>query len=684
MLTGRRAFDGEDTTDVLGAVVRLEPDWNAIPSAVPPLVSTLLRRCLVKDRRQRVADVSAALFVLDAGPRFAAADTRSETAWITRRAARRRIAAWSVAAIVIGAAAAAGLTSIATRPNAPRVTRLTIVPPSTATLALGGNTRDIAIAPDGSRVVYLGNNGRQLFMRALDQLDPVPLTPLGSPAGPFFSPDGLWVGYFEGPSTIMKVAITGGPPLLICRLDGAARGATWGPAGTIIFATNTASSGLQHVSEAGGPPSTLTKPNTQRGEVDHLWPEMLPSGRAVLFSIIPTTGPDSALVAVLDLQSGNQKILVRGGADAHYVPSGHLIYSAAGTLRGVPFDLGRLEAGVTPVPVVSEVVRTSVGAAEFDVARDGTLAYVSGAGQFEARTFVWVDREGKEEPLGTPLHAYAYPRLSPDRSKLAVAALDQERDIWIWDLKRQGLSRFTLDANEDRYPLWTPDGQRLMWDSTRNGPYNLFWQPADGTGTVERLTESPNTQAPHSFSPDGKHVVLREDVPGQGQDLVLLTLDGKRGTTPLLHAPYNERNGEISPNGKWLAYESDESGRFEIYVRPFPNVESGKSTISRGGGQQAAWSADGRQLFYRGPDGSVIGVTVDASSGFDAGPPQTIVREGYFTGGGGVFGRTYDVSGDGKRFLMIKQGGANGAASAPSITIVQNWLDELKRVVSVR
>ena len=418
MLTGRRAFDGEDMTDVLGAVVRLEPDWSALPSTVPPLVSTFLRSCLVKDRRQRVADLSAALFVLSTAARFTTSDSKTDIDAISRRAARRRIAAWSAAALVAGSAAAGSLTWVATRPDRPRVTRLTIAPPSAAALTLGGNTRDIAISPDGTRVVYLGNNGTQLFVRALDQLDPKPLTGPGSPAGPFFSPDGQWVGYFEvaAPSTIMKVAITGGPPVLVCRLDGAARGATWGPDGTIIFATNTPSSGLQQVSAAGGEPTVLTKPNPQRGEIDHMWPEYLPDGSAVLFTIIPTTGPDNALVAVLDLQSRTQKILVRGGADAHYVPSGHLAYSASGTLRAVIFDVDRLEAGDMPVPVVSEVARTNVGAAEFDLAQNGTLAYVSGGGQFDARTLVWVDREGREEALGAPVRAYMYPRLSPDRT----------------------------------------------------------------------------------------------------------------------------------------------------------------------------------------------------------------------------------------------------------------------------
>ena len=230
--------------------------------------------------------------------------------------------------------------------------------------------------------------------------------------------------------------------------------------------------------------------------------------------------------------------------------------------------------------------------------------------------------------------------------------------------------------------MWTPDGQRLLWDSTRAGAYNLFWQAADGTGAVERLTESPNTQASHSFTPDGKQLVLREDIPGQGQDLVVLTLAGERRVTPLLHAQYNERNGEISPDGKWLAYESDESGRFEVYVRPFPNVEASRSAISRGGGQQPLWAADGRQLFYRGPDGAVVGVTVETSGTFEAGLPEILLRGGYFGGGGGIFGRTYDVSTDGKRFLMIKQGSGDGAAApVPTITVVQNWLEELNRFV---
>ncbi|HET9386064.1 MAG TPA: hypothetical protein VFO67_13015, partial [Gemmatimonadales bacterium] len=482
---------------------------------------------------------------------------------------------------------------------------------------------------------------------------------------------------------LKRVASAGGPAVPITRLDGAGRGATWGPDETIVFATSTNLTGLQMVSAAGGKPTVLTKPDAGRGEADHYWPEFLPGGQAVLFTVFSTTGPDNNQVAVLDLRSGMHKILVRG-TGAQYVPSGHLVYVAAGTLLAVPFDLDRLEVRGTPVPVEPAILTTSAGAAIFDVSGNGTLVYLSATRAIDARTLVWVDRGGREEILDDRPRAYIYPQLSPDRTKVAIAILDQERDIWILDLRRQNLTRLTTHPGDDRYPVWAPDGQRLVWDSTRTGAYNLYWQAADGSGDVERLTESPNTQASHTFTPDGKRLLLREDKPGTLQDLVVLELDGKRRVTPLLNGPYNERNAEISPDGKWMAYESDESGQFEVYVRPFPDVNKSKSKISTGGGRQPLWSADGRELFYRDLRGAVVGVTVKAvADTFEPGAPVTLVPPGYYSGSGGIFGRTYDVSADGKRFLMIKEANdsKNADAPTPTITVVQNWFEELKRLV---
>ena len=402
MLTGRRAFDGEDMTDVLGAVVRLEPDWEALPSDVPPPVRTLLQRCLVKDRRKRIADIAAALFVLDhqAGVAATRHGVGSAAATQTAVAARRG---------TDGRCAGGRRRSRRRCCGSPRarcrlrVVRTTITTSGSAALTLQGADRDVAITPDGSRVVYRGNN--QLLVRALNQLEPTVLSGLGAPQGVFISPDGQWVGFFDG-ATIKKVAITGGPPVTCARRQGGPRGATWGPDGTIIFATNTPATGLQRVSAAGGEPTVLTKPDRERGEGDHLWPEFLPGGEAVLFTITPATGSiENAQIAVLDLRTGTSKVLIRGGSHAHYVPTGHLVYGVAGTLRAVAFDLGRLEVVGTPAPVLEGVVTTGSGAADVAVAANGSLVYVpGGAGGGGQQTVVSVDRQGRASPLpGLPL-----------------------------------------------------------------------------------------------------------------------------------------------------------------------------------------------------------------------------------------------------------------------------------------
>jgi serine/threonine-protein kinase len=402
---------------------------------------------------------------------------------------------------------------------------------------------------------------------------------------------------------------------------------------------------------------------------------------------------------VLDLATREQKILIRGGGLARYVPTGHLVYgvSPAGPLRAVAFDLRRLEVVGTPVPVLDQVMT----ATNMSLALDGTLVYVAGGVQAApTNMLVWVDRQGREEPLKAPPRVYYYPRLSPDGTRVALDVSGGERDIWIWDFARETLTRLTFDPQVDSHPAWTPDGQRLVFRSTRSGPSNLFWQAADGTGAVERLTENPNNQQfPSAFSPDGTRLVFREETTTTGADLMVLALEAARrppppaqgvggsggnstsNVRPLVQTMFDELNGEISPDGRWLAYQSDESGRDEIYVRPFPDAERGRWQISTGGGNRPLWARSGKELFYLAPGVAMMSASVDGGSTFRAGNPARLF-EGRYLMTLNAAGRTYDVSPDGQRFLMIKVGDGSDQTAAPaSLVVVQNWHEELKRLV---
>ena len=342
--------------DTLAAVLRGEPDWAALPATVPAAVRTLIRRCLEKDGRQRIADISVAQFVLDDPAGVASATAPGSSATIAPRPPLWRRMAIPSGTWLVGVAMAGSAVWFAVRSTAPpRVSRFLITPPSAAALAV--DRPGLAITPDGTRLVYVGANNTALFVRALDQLDATSLTGLGVPYGPFVSPDGQWIGFFDGVTALKKVAITGGPAVTLGRPDGTALGASWGPDGTIIFATNVPTTGLQRIADAGGEPTVLTRPNRAGGEDDHLWPEILPGGQAVLFTITATTGGlDQAQIAVLDLRTGTQTVLIRGGSGARYVSSGHLVYAAAGTLHAVAFDLARLAVVGTPVKVLPEVL----------------------------------------------------------------------------------------------------------------------------------------------------------------------------------------------------------------------------------------------------------------------------------------------------------------------------------------
>jgi serine/threonine-protein kinase len=697
MLTGTRAFAGDDVQETFVAIMRDGPEWTRLPAALSPAIGTYLRRCVQKDPRQRVQAIGDVRLALEGA--FEAAvpwPAESPTAPPLRVWQRP----WVASLVVTLVAVVSGLVVwgvVRPAPPAPRLARFEVPMAVSETLALAGSDHDLAISPDGSHVVYrVASAGRSILaVRGIDELTARPLQGTdNSVYAPFISPDGAWVGFSdESDGTLKRVSILGGRPVRI-SVTGAGgagiAGASWGEDGTIVFGTGS-SGGLQRVAATGGQPEELTK--LTPGQTQHAWPDILPGGRAVLFTIL-SGGIENAQVAVLDLETGQQKVLLPGGIYPRYSSTGHIVYATGGTLRAVPFDVKRLEVTGTAVAILDRVITKDSGAADFALALDGSLVYLSGEVGIIERRLVWVDRMGREEPLAAPARTYLYPRISPDGTRVALEVRDQAADIWTWDFMRQTMTRLTFDPAVDQYPVWSADGRRLIFASGRVGATNLFWQAADGTGAVARLTESPNTQYPTAITPDGTRVVFTETASPTGPDVMLMSLEppppstglGRGETTepqrarPLVQTMFNERNAEIDPKGRWLAYESSESGRLEIYVRPFPDVSGGRWHISTAGGRTPLWSRNGQELFYVSLEGFVIGVRVEEGPSWWSSTPKRILEGQYYFAGQGN-GRTFDVAPDGKRFLMIRGGSDAAAAPQTRLVFVQHWAEELKRLV---
>ena len=703
MLTGRRAFEGELISDALASVLKTEPNWQILPPDTPMGLRRLLRRCLNKNPRSRLqaigeARVQIESFLSNAPEESAIAQENSSP---RLPEPRRRMVAIAGATLLVIASALTTWVLTRAAPEELQAVRFTIVPPAAQLFASIPTTRDLAISPDGTRLVYMGLGG--LMVRAIDQLDAVALRDIANVRNPFFSPDGRWIGFFSqnADGELKRVSTGGGSPLLVSRYSGAPRGASWGPDDSIVFATTDPSSGLLRVSATGGQPTVLTTPDTAHGEGDHLFPSVLPGGRGVLFTIAATSGSiQNAQVAVLDMKSGQRKVLIRGGSQAEYVKSGHLVYAVSGALTVVRFDLARLEVVGDPVQMIDHMLIGQLGAVNFAVSQQGTLAYLpSSAGpQNDLRSLVWVTRQGREEPIALPRRPYAVARLSPDESRVALDVREQNSDIWIWDVGRQTQTRLTNDAPADMSPVWTPDGRRLIWSSARDNDIgNLYWQASDATGSVERLTMNTSAQFPTSISPDGTRVLLfAASGPQSRRAISTLTLPasspgleaGRLQPEPLLQSSADHQNGEISPDGGWIAYQSNESGRSEIYVRPFPKVDAERFLISPNGGTRPAWARNGRELFYLDGDGRLTSVPVQTTATtFRPGAATKILDTRYYAGFSrrGQELRAYDVSRDGQRFLMIKDepGGGETVTSA-SMVVVVNWQAELKTRIPVK
>jgi Tol biopolymer transport system component len=545
----------------------------------------------------------------------------------------------------------------------------------------------VAVSADGRQIAYNASGG--FFIRPMDALTARLIQGTEETlTGPFFSPDGEWIGFYSvGDSQLKKIPVAGGTPV---ALAGATNpfGASWSADGTILFGQP---EGIMQVSANGGTAKLVVA--TEKGEQAY-GPQLLPGGQWVLFSLTRAAGDtrwDVAEIVAQSLQTGERKVLWRGGSDARYVTTGHLIYAFEDALFALRFDPARVEASGGPMPLFSGVQRaaipaTNTGAAQYGVSDQGTLVYVPATlATQQARTLAWVDRSGREETIPVPPRPYFYPRISPDGLRVAVDVRDQDNDIWILDLSRLTLTRLTFDPRIERHPAWTPDGQRIAFASQQGGAYNLFWQAADGTGAVQRLAESSGGQASPSITADGMFLVFdQQGAVGtgafSGTDVHVLTLTGERRSMPLLATMFTERNGVVSQDGRWLAYESNESGRAEVYVRPFPGVEGGRWQVSSGGGTQPLWSPDGRELYFVDSEGRIVAASMRPGPGFVADSPKILINGPIVRNPEGFFARMYDVSPDGRRFLLSKAGDTDDAVPAPQIVVVQNWFEELKRL----
>ncbi len=592
----------------------------------------------------------------------------------SRRTRTAPAIAWALLTLVVGGA---WLSWRGTRPIPDRVMHLSLNLPQSITLGAGaGHVPAFSISPDGKSVVYSASAEERvrLYHRALDEPEARPLPDTEEGTQPFFSPDGDWVG-FKGHNSLKKVSLRGGPAITLCDAP-TFRGATWTTRGTIVF-TPTFEDGLWQVSERGGRPTPLTTRDRVRGENSHRWPQILPDGRTVLFTIRHGGDFDDAEVAVVDLETGERRTLFTGGTFARYSPTGHLVYGRQTALLAVAFDLARLRVSGSPFPVLGGIVAyQDSGTANFSISQNGSLAYVTHHEGAADRSLVWVDEHGLASPVLAARHGYQGVRVSPDHGRLALSIVDgADPGIWIYDLARGTLSRATPDRGND-HAVWHPDGH-IAFTSTRSGPWNLFSQQPDATGEAERLTTSPHWQWPTSWSPDGRLLAYTEVDPTTNPDIWVLERDGGRRHV-FVATPARETNAVFAPDGRWLAYVSDESGAREVYVRPYPGPGA-RWQVSAGGGGQPMWHPSGGTLFYRSGD-KMFAVSVATQPRFIAGKPR-LLFEGKYWKSFVHHAPEYDVM-PGGRFVMIRD--SERAASPTEIKIVLNWFDELARRAPLR
>jgi eukaryotic-like serine/threonine-protein kinase len=678
MLTGVLPFAGESAADVLGAITKSEPDWSPLPPDTPDRVRILLRRCLTKDLDRRLHDIADARIEIEE-----ARDARGPVN-VGPPELRSSHPAWRAALSVTGGLAVALITLAVWSGWAPATperripARVSIALPAGVSLAVGPRGRDssVAVSPDGQRIVYAAaapGGPTELYERRLTETMSTPIPGTSHGMNPFFSPDGVWLGFWaEG--MLKRVPVQGGPVLTV---TGAVRlrGAALGPDGTMLVAPM-APSGLWRFGAESGSPARVTTPGPD--EISHRWPQFLPDGRSILYTVWNDTGVDGAHVVVQPLDGRPPSTLVVGGSYPRVVPldshRAYLVYARAEGLMAAPFDLRRLQLTAPAMPVLDGVLTNLSGAAHFSVSSGGMLAYIPGDVLGLDETLLWIDRTGAATEIGAVPGISFHYRLSPDGRRIVrYNVRGPDRDLWIDDLDfRAAPIRLTAGGLHSD-PVWTPDGQGVIYAAGRPTA-NLFWRPADGRGDEERLTTSDRFHTPGSVSRDGAILAYVEHDPAGRSDIWLLPFRAPRPPRLFLGTPFDERNPMISPDGRWLAYESDVSGQFEIYLASFPDGDR-HIPVSKDGGFAPLWSADARELYFRTSppeegDGQMMAVPIDGTTNRVVGPPRALFA--------GAYRGVGDVAPDG-RFLLLKR----MSQQSPSrvIELVFNWHDELQAKV---
>ena len=637
MLTGRRAFPGDDVTDTLAAVVLRDPDWSVLPSSTPAGIRRLLTRCLRKDPKRRLHHIADARQELDES-------TAEPVAAVTPPARARhpytRLALEIAGAVVLVAAAVWLTMLVSGGGSAPSgQIRFSIAPPPGAEVVDASNEGQplAEISPDGTRIVlsYRIRDEYQLFTRRLDEDAAKPLAGTQGAAAPFFSPDGKWIAYLAG-STIKKISVDGGASVSV--VESSFPSVTWAPDDTFIYTPHYAS-GLWRVSSSGGTPTKLTDPTTADGELGHFWPQMLPDGKHVLFTSFRSPAGRSR-IEVYSLETGRRTVLVDGGFYGRYVMTGHVLFARSTTVMAVRVDSNRLATIGQPVPVLAGVaVSLAAGLAQVSVSNTGTLAYLTQAAVASPRQLVWLDRSGQVSPIGDARRRFEDPRISPDGRTIALTVRDEnDADIWTYDLARGTFSRVWSSPTTQFRPIWSPDSRRLFF-VFEEPVFHIYSHTVDGSAAEPaRVLDGPSDLIPHAVSPDGQWLIYQRNDPKSKGGLWALGL--KNGSTPrmLIDTPADEGDAALSPDGRWLAYRSDETGRHEVYVQAFPDGGN-RVPVSLNGGQVPQWSRDSRELFFREGD-KMMAVAVQ---GRTFGRPSML-----FTAP--LFG--YDVAADG-RFLGV-------------------------------